>query len=127
MPLKCSIDKSIECQRTVECWLTERTLRNNNGTQQNIASLGFAVKSSKFAYMHGCQIYGNQDTLYISGSMFTFKTYIEGNIDFIFGAGSGYFLNSTIGVNEDVSSSRSKTHYQVPETIFALRYHREGL
>lgn len=37
--------------------------RNNNGTQQNIASLGFAVKSSKFAFMHGCQIYGNQDTL----------------------------------------------------------------
>ncbi|KAK5691949.1 hypothetical protein LTR97_011120 [Elasticomyces elasticus] len=78
--------------------------RNNNGTQQNIASLGFAVKSSKYAFMHGCQIYGNQDTLYISGSMFTFKTYIEGNIDFIFGAGAGYFLNSTIAPNEDGDS-----------------------
>lgn len=78
--------------------------RNDNGTQQNIASLGFAVKSSKFAFMHGCQIYGNQDTLYISGNMFTFKTYIEGNIDFIFGAGSGYFLNSTISPNEDGNS-----------------------
>lgn len=75
--------------------------RNNNGTQQNIASLGFAVKSSKYAFMHGCQIYGNQDTLYISGNMFTFKSYIEGNVDFIFGAGSGYFLNSTISPNED--------------------------
>ncbi len=60
--------------------------RNNNGTQQNIASLGFAVKSSKYAFMHGCQIYGNQDTLYISGNMFTFKSYIEGNVDFIFGS-----------------------------------------
>ncbi|KEQ97991.1 carbohydrate esterase family 8 protein [Aureobasidium subglaciale EXF-2481] len=78
--------------------------RNNNGTQQNIASLGFAVKSSKYAFMHGCQIYGNQDTLYISGNMFTFKTYIEGNVDFIFGAGSGYFLNSTISPNEDGDS-----------------------
>lgn len=78
--------------------------RNDNGTQQNIASLGFAVKSSKYAFMHGCQIYGNQDTLYISGSMFTFKTYIEGNIDFIFGAGQGYFLNSTIAPNEDGDS-----------------------
>ncbi|OQO06498.1 hypothetical protein B0A48_08281 [Cryoendolithus antarcticus] len=78
--------------------------RNNNGTQQNIASLGFAVKSSKFAFMHACQIYGNQDTLYISGSIFTHKTYIEGNIDFIFGSGSGYFLNSTIGVNEEGDS-----------------------
>jgi len=48
--------------------------RNNNGTQQDIASLGFAVKSSKYAFMHGCQVYGNQDTLYISGYMFTFKT-----------------------------------------------------
>ena len=78
--------------------------RNNNGTQQNIASLGFAVKSSKYAFMHGCQIYGNQDTLYISGNMFTFKSYIEGNVDFIFGAGSGYFLSSTISPNEDGDS-----------------------
>ena len=75
--------------------------RNNNGTQQNIASLGFAVQSSKYAFMHGCQIYGNQDTLYISGYMFTFKSYIEGNVDFIFGAGSGYFLDTTISPNED--------------------------
>lgn len=78
--------------------------KNNNGTQQNIASLGFAVKSSKYAFMHACQIYGNQDTLYISGSMFTFKSLIIGNIDFIFGSGSGYFLNSTIAPNEDGDS-----------------------
>jgi pectin methylesterase-like acyl-CoA thioesterase len=78
--------------------------RNDNGTQQDMASLGFAVKSSKFAFMHGCQIYGNQDTLYISGNMFTFRSYIEGNVDFIFGGGSGYFLNSTISPNEDGDS-----------------------
>jgi pectin methylesterase-like acyl-CoA thioesterase len=78
--------------------------KNNNGTQQNIASLGFAVKSSKSAFMHACQIYGNQDTLYISGSMFTFKSLIIGNIDFIFGSGSGYFLNSTIAPNEEGNS-----------------------
>jgi pectin methylesterase-like acyl-CoA thioesterase len=52
--------------------------RNTAGTTQNIASLGFAVKSSKFAALYGCQIYGNQDTLDISGNLFTFKTYIEG-------------------------------------------------
>ncbi|PNS14722.1 hypothetical protein CAC42_1744 [Sphaceloma murrayae] len=75
--------------------------RNNNGTQQNIASLGFAVKSSKYAFLHGCQVYGNQDTLYINGYFFAFKSYIEGNVDFIFGSGSGYFLNSTISPNED--------------------------
>lgn len=78
--------------------------RNNNGTQQNIASLGFAVKSSKYAFLHGCQVYGNQDTLYIQGSLFAFKSYVEGNVDFIFGSGSGYFLNSTISPNEDGDS-----------------------
>lgn len=54
-------------------------MRNVNGTQQNIASLGFAVKSSKYAFLSGCQIYGNQDTLYISGYFFAFKSYIEGS------------------------------------------------
>jgi pectin methylesterase-like acyl-CoA thioesterase len=78
--------------------------KNNNGTQQNIASLGFAVKSSKFAFMHGCQVYGNQDTLYISGSLFAFKTLVIGNIDFIFGSGLGYFLNSTVAPNEEGNS-----------------------
>jgi hypothetical protein len=75
--------------------------RNNNGTQQDIASLGFAVQSSKFASLFGCQIYGNQDTLSVSGNLFTFKTYIEGNVDFIYGSGSAYFLDSTISPNED--------------------------
>jgi pectin methylesterase-like acyl-CoA thioesterase len=51
--------------------------RNNFGTTQNIASLAFAVKSSKYAALYGCQIYGNQDTLSVSGNLFTFKTYIE--------------------------------------------------
>lgn len=75
--------------------------RNTAGTTQDIASLGFAVKSSKFAALYACQIYGNQDTLSISGSLFTFKTYIEGNVDFIYGSGSAYFLDSTISPNED--------------------------
>ncbi|KAK5118526.1 hypothetical protein LTR62_003041 [Meristemomyces frigidus] len=75
--------------------------RNDNGTQQDIASLGFAVKSSKYALLYSCQVYGNQDTLLINGFLFAFKSYIEGNIDFIWGSGSGYFLNSTIAANED--------------------------
>jgi pectin methylesterase-like acyl-CoA thioesterase len=75
--------------------------RNTAGTTQDIASLGFAVQSSKFAALYACQIYGNQDTLSISGTLFTFKTYIEGNVDFIYGSGSAYFLDSTISPNED--------------------------
>ncbi|KAF1937939.1 pectin lyase-like protein, partial [Clathrospora elynae] len=83
--------------------------RNNVGKQQDIASLAFAVQSNKFAALYGCQIYGNQDTLSISGYLFTFKTYIEGNVDFIYGSGSAYFLESTISPNEDgISITASK-------------------
>lgn len=83
--------------------------RNNFGTTQNIASLAFAVKSSKYAALYGCQIYGNQDTLSVSGNLFTFKTYVEGNVDFIYGSGSAYFLDSTIAPNEDgISITASK-------------------
>ncbi|KAK6391431.1 hypothetical protein LTR65_004595 [Meristemomyces frigidus] len=75
--------------------------RNDNGTAQDIASLGFAVKSSKYASLYACQVYGNQDTLLINGYFFAFKSYIEGNIDFIWGSGAGYFLSSTIAPNAD--------------------------
>ncbi|KAG8630050.1 hypothetical protein KVT40_001669 [Elsinoe batatas] len=95
--------------------------RNNNGTQQNIASLGFAVKSSKYAFLHGCQVYGNQDTLYINGYFFAFKTYVEGNVDFIFGTGSGYFLNSTISPNEDgvaITADKRTTNTTLAGLVF---------
>ncbi|RAK77715.1 putative pectin methylesterase [Aspergillus fijiensis CBS 313.89] len=74
---------------------------NNYGTTKNYASLGFAVKSSKYASLYGCQVTGNQDALLINGYFFASNSYIEGNIDMIWGSGSGYFLNSTISPNED--------------------------
>ncbi|KGO76096.1 Pectinesterase, catalytic [Penicillium italicum] len=74
---------------------------NNNGTQKNIATLGFAVKSSKYASLYGCQVKGNQDALLINGNLFMSNGYVEGNIDMIWGSGSGYFLNTTISPNED--------------------------
>lgn len=95
--------------------------RNYYGTQQNIASLGFAVKSSKFAGLYGCQIYGNQDTLSISGNLFTFKTYIEGNVDFIYGSGSAYFLDSTISPNEDgisITADKRATNTSLGGMVF---------
>ncbi|KAF1999150.1 carbohydrate esterase family 8 protein [Amniculicola lignicola CBS 123094] len=95
--------------------------KNNNGTQQDIASLGFAVQSSKYAALFGCQIYGNQDTLSISGSLFTFKTYIEGNVDFIYGSGSAYFLDSTISPNEDgISITASKRTTNITSAGFVF-------
>ncbi|RHZ67191.1 putative pectin methylesterase [Aspergillus thermomutatus] len=74
---------------------------NNFGTTKNYASLGFAVKSSKYAALYGCQVKGNQDALLINGYFFASNSYIEGNIDMIWGSGAGYFLKSTIAPNKD--------------------------
>ncbi|GFF27143.1 pectinesterase [Aspergillus udagawae] len=74
---------------------------NNFGTGKDYASLGFAVKSSKYAALYGCQVKGNQDALLINGYFFASNSYIEGNIDMIWGSGAGYFLKSTIAPNKD--------------------------
>ncbi|XXH00442.1 hypothetical protein Hte_006787 [Hypoxylon texense] len=74
---------------------------NTFGTTKDYASLGFGVKSSKYASLYGCQVYGNQDALLINGYFFASNSYIEGNIDMIWGSGAGYFLNSTIAPNRD--------------------------
>ncbi|KAH8662487.1 pectin lyase fold/virulence factor [Xylariales sp. PMI_506] len=75
--------------------------KNTFGTTTDYATLGFGVKSSKYAALYGCQVYGNQDALLINGYFFASNSYIEGNIDMIWGSGAGYFLNSTISPNED--------------------------
>ncbi|KAF5019375.1 hypothetical protein F66182_8625 [Fusarium sp. NRRL 66182] len=74
---------------------------NTFGTASNYASLGFGVKSSKYASLYGCQVYGNQDALLINGNLFAYNSYIEGNMDMIWGSGAGYFLKSTIAPNRD--------------------------
>ncbi|KAJ5972579.1 Pectinesterase catalytic [Penicillium vulpinum] len=74
---------------------------NNNGTQKDIAILGFAVRSSKYASLYGCQVKGNQDALLINGYLFMSNGYVEGNIDMVWGSGAGYFLNTTISPNRD--------------------------
>ncbi|KAJ4124264.1 hypothetical protein NW768_009623 [Fusarium equiseti] len=74
---------------------------NTFGTANNYASLGFAVKSSKFASLYGCQVYGNQDALLINGNLFAYNSLFTGNIDMIWGSGAGYFLKSTIAPNKD--------------------------
>ncbi|KAI1373849.1 pectin lyase fold/virulence factor [Hypoxylon crocopeplum] len=74
---------------------------NTFGTTEDYASLGFGVRSSKYASLYGCKIYGNQDALLINGYLFASNSYVEGNIDMIWGSGAGYFLNSTIAPNKD--------------------------
>lgn len=74
---------------------------NTYGTTKNYASLGFAVKSSKYAGLYGCQVSGNQDALLINGYFFSYNSRVIGNIDMIWGSGAGYLLSSTIAPNED--------------------------
>ncbi|PKX90101.1 putative pectin methylesterase [Aspergillus novofumigatus IBT 16806] len=57
---------------------------NNFGTAKNYASLGFAVKSSKYASLYGCQ-----------------QQLHRGKHRYDLGIGAGYFLKSTIAPNED--------------------------
>ncbi|KAJ3537514.1 hypothetical protein NM208_g6278 [Fusarium decemcellulare] len=75
--------------------------KNTFGTTSNYASLGFGVKSSKYASLYGCQVYGNQDALLINGFFFAYNSYFEVNIDMIWGSGAGYFLKSTISPNRN--------------------------
>ncbi|EKG18008.1 Pectinesterase catalytic [Macrophomina phaseolina MS6] len=83
--------------------------KNSFGTTEDYASLGFGVKSSKYASLYGCQVWGNQDSLLINGYFFAFNSLIVGNIDMIWGSGAGYFLSSTISPNtDDVSLTASK-------------------
>lgn len=85
------------------------------------ASLGFGVKSSKYASLYGCQVYGNQDSLLINGFLFASQSYIEGNIDMIWGAGAAYFLNSTIAPNRDgiaLTASKRSTNTTAAGFVF---------
>ncbi|KAH7309880.1 pectinesterase [Stachybotrys elegans] len=94
---------------------------NTFGTTLNYASVGFAVRSSKYASLYGCQVYGNQDSLLINGYFFASNSYIEGNIDMIWGSGAGYFLNSTISPNRDgiaITASKRSTNTTAAGFVF---------
>ncbi|KAI0839867.1 carbohydrate esterase family 8 protein [Hypoxylon sp. FL0890] len=78
-------------------------LNNIFGQTRNYASLGFAIGNNGYASFYGCQITGNQDTFDLNQgtSVFAYNTLVEGSVDFIWGAGSAYFLNSTVVPNTD--------------------------
>lgn len=81
-------------------------LNNIFGQTHNYASLGFASGNNGYTSFYGCQITGNQDTfdLNTGTSVFAYNTLVQGSIDFIWGAGSAYFLNSTLVPNTDGGS-----------------------
>ncbi|KAI1380291.1 carbohydrate esterase family 8 protein [Hypoxylon crocopeplum] len=76
-------------------------LNNVFGQTRNYASLGFANGNNGYTSLYGCQVTGNQDTFDTNAgtSVFAYNTLVEGSVDFIWGAGSAYFLNSTVVPN----------------------------
>jgi pectin methylesterase-like acyl-CoA thioesterase len=53
--------------------------------------------------------------------VFAYNTYIEGNIDFIWGAGSFYFLASTIAPNEggiSITADKRTTNTSIGGIVF---------
>ncbi|KAI0849837.1 carbohydrate esterase family 8 protein [Daldinia vernicosa] len=95
------VDSATLYSRATDIQLYNINLKNTFGQTRNYASLGFAIDGNGLAAFYGCQITGNQDTFYVNAgsSVFAYNTLVEGSIDFIWGSGSAYFLNSTIVPN----------------------------
>ncbi|KAI1662089.1 carbohydrate esterase family 8 protein [Daldinia decipiens] len=94
-------DSATLYSRASDIQLYNINLNNIFGQTRNFASLGFAIGNNGRAAFYGCQVTGNQDTFDTNAgtSVFAYNTLIEGSVDFIWGAGSVYLLNSTIVPN----------------------------
>ncbi|KAI1454406.1 carbohydrate esterase family 8 protein [Annulohypoxylon moriforme] len=99
-------DSATLYSRATNLQLFNINLNNVFGQTHNYASLGFASGNNGYTSFYGCQITGNQDTFDMNSgtSVFAYNTLVEGSIDFIWGAGTAYFLNSTIVPNTDGGS-----------------------
>jgi hypothetical protein len=116
-------------------------LVNTFGTTADYASLGFAIGNNGNASFYGCKVIGNQDTFDVNvgksplkdicitekeadwkgASIFAYNTYIEGNIDFIWGSGSFYFLASTIAPNTggvSITADKRSTNTSIGGIVF---------
>ncbi|KAL2068017.1 hypothetical protein VTL71DRAFT_16115 [Oculimacula yallundae] len=98
-------------------------LVNTFGKGADYASLGFSVGNNGNASFYGCQIIGNQDTFNVNvgASTFAYNTYVEGSIDFIWGAGSMYFLGSTISPNTNgisITADKRTTNTSIGGVVF---------
>ncbi|AEO61202.1 carbohydrate esterase family 8 protein [Thermothelomyces thermophilus ATCC 42464] len=84
--------------------------RNTYGTQGQAVAV--AANGDKQAY-YACGFYGYQDTLYAkSGRQYYSNCYIEGAVDFIFGAAAAWFGECTVASNGGgyiTANSRSTT------------------
>ncbi|OBZ85086.1 Pectinesterase 2 [Choanephora cucurbitarum] len=76
------------------------TIANTYKQTFNIANVALSVKGKQVGFYRS-KIYGFQDTLLINeGATVYFKScYVEGNVDFIYGYGTGYFQECNIASN----------------------------
>ena len=91
------------------------------GGRQALAFYG----SGEHLVLENCRFLGKQDTLYTrDGSQYYKDCYIEGDVDFIFGAARTYFENCTIRslVMERRRSGEAQGYVAAPSTFLAQKY-----
>ena len=101
-------------------------IKNSGNYSGSQAAQGVALTlEGDNAVLYDCHLYGNQDTLYFKkGRSYYYKTQIDGNIDFIFGAETGlaYFEECDI-----VAINRTATAKGTDENGFVTAaQHKEG-
>lgn len=77
------------------------TIQNTSGPVGQAVALHVEGNRCKFV---NCNIIGNQDTLYAAGQnslQYYRDCYIEGTVDFIFGAATAFFENCTLHIKSD--------------------------
>jgi pectinesterase len=93
-----------------------------NLTFQNTAgytagqAVGLRIEGNR-AYIKNCQIIGNQDILFLSGSgvkHYFLECYIEGTTDFIFGASTAIFKNCHIHSKKNSHITAASTNSIIP-------------
>jgi pectinesterase len=72
-----------------------------NAQTSNSQAVALKIQGDQQAFIN-CKFLGYQDTLYVDGGRAYFKdSYVTGDIDFIFGQGTGVFDNSTVNIGGD--------------------------
>lgn len=86
----------------------------NNGLNDRSGRQAVAFKSEiSDLFINNCRFIGNQDTLYVDygSNNYIINSYIEGDVDFIFGSADCYFINCNI-----YAKKSNKSYYIAPNT-----------
>lgn len=98
---------------------------NCKGPVVHHQAVALMVEGADKAQFENVRLIGGQDTLYLKSAAqgvtarsFFDRSYVEGNVDFIFGETTAYFLHSEIKSLGD----RSASYATAPDTNYATRY-----